>query len=661
MNDKPVHVTKGQRYSDVIHSRDIVAVRSMDRLKDLSDIAEKDEDVFPVRIDSEDGIAILRHSAAHLLANAVTNIYTAALPNTGPVVENGFYYDFDMKPVGEEDLARIEEEMRRIVKEDVPIVREFHSKEELMHIFSYNSYKIRIIEENISSGSSTLYRQGNFVDLCLGPHVPSTGYIRAFKLLSIASAVYKYDESKTLVRIYGTAFPNEKMLDGFLKNMEEAKNRDHRKILSEMDLAVFNSEWAPGFPLYTPRGQVIRKELLKYMDYVNGKNGWQDVWTPHVFRDTIWKQSGHYAKYKPNMYLFTLPDGDSYGIKPMNCPGHIAVFARRKYSYRDLPVKYSEPGTVYRYEKSGEVGGLTRPRAFTQDDGHEFLRIDQITEEIESLLRMVNEIFQTVFGGIETAFDLSVIDKEHPENYLISYVCNSCGYRIEGMRGTDIECPKCHSHDLKPDYSIWDRATEQLRDALDKLGIKYREYPGEAAFYGPKIDVHVKDALGRMWQLSTIQLDFFMPINFNLNYISSDNSEERIVMIHRAIYGSYERFMAILLEHFAGKLPTWLSPIQSYVIPISEAFNDYASRINDDLLKNGIRSMLDISQETVSKKIKIIHDSRPSYIVVVGKREMETSSVSVRLRNGKQKTLSEDEFIKMLKKEIEERNVNQAV
>ncbi|PYB68889.1 threonine--tRNA ligase [Thermoplasma sp. Kam2015] len=659
MPDSAVHVRKGQRYIDVIKDRNVVAVRIDNTLHDLRDVADGDVDAVPVSIYSEDGLQILRHSAAHLLANAVTNLYPDALPNTGPVVENGFYYDFDMKPIGEEDLAKIEDEMHRIQKENVPIEKIVYPKDELIRIFARNPYKLRIIEDNVSDASS-VYRQGNFVDLCLGPHVPSTGYIRAFKLLNIASAVYKYDESKTLVRIYGTAFPDEKSLKEYLHNLEEAKRRDHRKILSEMDLAVFNSEWAPGFPMYTQYGQMIRKELLAYMDQMNRKNGWLDVWTPHVFRDTIWKQSGHYAKYRPNMYLFTLPDGDSYGIKPMNCPGHIAIFSRRKYSYRDLPVRYSEPGTVYRYEKSGEVGGLTRPRAFTQDDGHAFLRMDQIGEEIRTLLNMVRETFTTLFGNIELSFDLSVIDRDHPENYLVSYVCRNCGNRIEGARGTDIECPVCHSHDLEADLSVWDNATEQLRGALRSMGIEYKEYPGEAAFYGPKIDVHVKDAIGRMWQLSTIQLDFFMPVNFGLTYTNSDGKEDRVVMVHRAIYGSYERVLAILLEHYAGKLPTWLTPIQAYVIPISGSFDDYARHVHEELMKNGIRSELDTSQDTVSKKIKLIHPYRPSYIVVVGAKEKENESVTARNREGKSKTYGLSEFISVLKKEIEERKVDQA-
>ncbi|BAB60447.1 tRNA synthetase Thr [Thermoplasma volcanium GSS1] len=654
-----IRVQKGQRYRDAINDKKVIAVKKGDKFLDLDEIAGEDEAVQPVYLDSEDGLYILRHSAAHLLANAVTNLFPEALPNTGPVVENGFYYDFDMKPITEEDLSKIEEEMKRIVKENVPIRRMIYSKDELLKIFSKNPYKIRIINENVE-GKSSVYQQGNFVDLCLGPHVPSTGYIKAFKLLSIASAVYKYDESKNLVRIYGTAFPDEKSLRRYLENLEEAKKRDHRKIIAEMDLAVFNSEWAPGFPMYTPNGQIIRKELIKYMDYVNGKNGWTDVWTPHVFKDTIWKQSGHYAKYKPNMYLFVLPDGDSYGIKPMNCPGHIAIFARRKYSYRDLPVKYSEPGTVYRYEKSGEVGGLTRPRAFTQDDGHEFIRMDQIVGEIKTLLGMVRETFTTVFGNIEMAFDLSVIDKEHPENYLLSYVCKDCGNRVEGLRGTDIECPVCHSHNMDPDFSTWDNATEQLRQAMDSMGITYKEYPGEAAFYGPKIDVHVKDALGRMWQLSTIQVDFFMPINFGLTYTNSEGKEERVVIIHRAIYGSYERFMAILLEHFAGKLPTWLTPIQTYVIPVGTANAEYARKVNKSLLDAGIRSVVDDGPDTVSKKIKMIHDQRPSYIVVVGAKEEQDNTVTVRNRAGKSKTYGMNEFLEIIKNEIEKRSVGQA-
>lgn len=660
-------IKSGERYSEVVKRlkiKDVVAVKVDNTLLDLSAVADKDGEFETVSAFSEEGIRILRHSTAHLLANAVVDVNPNALPNAGPPTDDGFYYDFDMSPVSAEDLAVIEKKMNEIAKKNVPIQRVELSKSDLLEKFSHNSYKIDKIKDNVEEGgSSSVYKQGEFVDFCLGPHVPSTGYMKAFKLLTVASTHYKGDESKPkMVRIYGTSFPNKEMLSEFLKNREEAAKRDHRRIGQEMDLLVFNSERAPGFPLYTPNGTILRNELMKHMRELNNKYGWKEVSTPHIFRDIIWKQSGHYAKYKPNMYIFTLPDGDSYGVKPMNCPGHITIFERVPHSYRDLPIRYSEAGTVYRYEKSGEVGGLTRPRSFTIDDGHAFLRQDQILEEMKKILTMVSETFTTILGSTELHFDLSLIDKEHPENYLLTYVCENCGNALEVRKSAmeeELLCPKCGSNKLNPDYSAWDEATEQLRNALEASNLKYKEYPGEAAFYGPKIDVHVRDAIGRLWQLSTIQLDFFMPTNFNLYYISSESKHERIIMIHRAIYGSYERFMAILLENFAGKLPTWLSPLQAYVIPVSENYVDYATSVRDQLASKGIRVELDTSPETISKKIKMIRPMRPSYIVVVGEKERNEGTVTARNRADKQMVLGIDSFAKDLSEEIENRDINQ--
>lgn len=660
-------VSKGEKFSEAFKKakiKDVVAAKVGEVLYDLSETATEDAEVVPISIHSDEGLSILRHSTAHLLANAIVELYPGAKPNAGPPTEDGFYYDFDMEPISSDDFEKIEKRMLEISKKNVPIEKLVLSRKDLEEQFKGNQYKLDKIEAKVpESGSSTAYRQGDFVDFCLGPHVPSTGYIRAFKLLSVASTHYKADENlPAMVRIYGTSFPDRKLLDEFLKNREEAAKRDHRRLAREMDLLVFNAERAPGFPLYTPNGTVIRNELMAYMRSMNLRNGWQEVSTPHIFKDTIWKQSGHYAKYKPDMFIFTLPDGDNYGVKPMNCPGHITIFERVPHSYRDLPIKYAEPGTVYRNEKSGEVGGLLRPRAFTQDDGHAFLRFDQIVDEVKSILKMISEIFRTIMGDVELYFDLSLIDKEKPENYLLGYLCKKCGNKLEARRaasGESLTCPSCGSAELEPDFSEWDEATEQLRKSLNESGLKYKEYPGEAAFYGPKIDVHMKDAIGRMWQLSTVQVDFFLPANFNLYYVNSESQHEKVVIIHRAIYGSYERFMAILLENFAGKLPTWLSPIQVYVIPVSESFNDYAEKVHMELKKIGVRSQLDLSSETISKKIKMIRPMRPAYIAVVGEKELEAGTVAIRNRADKQKVLSLDEFESNIGKEIKERSVKQ--
>ncbi len=664
-----VDAKKGESFGDALKRnkiRDAVAVEMDGRLTDLSDTATSDCRVKPITTGTREGITILRHSAAHLLANAITDLYPKAVPNAGPPTEDGFYYDFDMEPISTDDFGRIEERMKEISRENRPIEKLSLPRDQLLEMFSSNPYKKEKIGDNIKEGgSSTAYRQGNYVDFCTGPHVPSTGFIRSFKLLSLSSAHYKGDESRQkMVRIYGTAFPDEKQLKQYIRNREEAAKRDHRKLAQEMDLLVLNPERAPGFPLYTPNGTVIKNELIRYMSRMNRSRGWEEVMTPIAYRDTMWKQSGHYAKYKEDMYLFTLKDGDSYALRPMNCPGHITIYERFPHSYREMPVKYSEAGTVYRYEKWGEVSGLTRPRSFTIDDGHAFLRPDQILEEMISLLGMVKETFATTLGESDFVYDLSIIDRDHPEKYLLTYVCEKCGEALDARRAGnegEIKCPNCGSSKLKPDYSAWDHATDQLKIALDKLNIEYREFPGEAAFYGPKIDIHVKDALGRSWQLSTIQLDFFQPNNFNLNFINSESKPEKVVVIHRAIFGSYERFMAILLEHYAGKLPTWLAPMQVYVIPVSEAVNGYAQRVHEKLFNAGYRSELDLSPDTISKKIKMIRDKRPSYIAVLGERESQNGTVTIRNRAGKQSEYPLDELVEKLGHEIRGRRIEQTL
>ncbi len=666
---KKVEVKRGESFAEALKRtgvKDAIAASLDGKEFDLTTTADNDCTIMPVKAGSPEGLRILRHSAAHLLANAVIELFPDAKPNAGPPTDDGFYYDIKMEPVNQESLEKIEKRMKDIASRNIPIVREVHTKEELKIMFSANPFKSEKIEESVpEGGSSSVYRQGNFADFCRGPHVPSTGYLRNIKLLSVASAHYKGDDRNTeLVRIYGTAFESDDSLKKFLKNREEAAKRDHRRIGQEMDLFVFNSERAPGFPFYTPNGTILKNELTEFMRELNREYGWEDVQTPHIFKDTIWKQSGHYAKYKENMFLFTLPDGDNYGVKPMNCPGHIIIFERTPKSYRELPMLYSEPGTVYRYEKSGEVGGLTRPRMFTVDDGHGFLRPDQILTEISRVIEMIRKTFDTVFGSMELTFELSAIDRSKPENYLIRYNCQKCGYQIETRRSSNedaLSCPECGSSDLEPDFSLWDEATDQLRTALQKSGIPFKEIPGEAAFYGPKIDVHIRDALGRSWQLSTIQVDFFMPSNFGLYYINQESKHDRIIMLHRAIFGSYERFMAILIEHFAGKFPTWLSPLQAYIVPVSEKFSDYAIKVERELKKAGIRAKADLSTETMNKKIKMIRPMRPSYIIVVGEKEESQNTVTVRNRDNRQVELKLSEAVDTMLKEIRHRLPSQTL
>lgn len=666
--EKKIKVKKGTPVAQSVPREllpEIVAARIGDTAVDLSFIPDRDEEAELISADTEDGLRILRHSAAHLTAQAVLSIYKDAKLNAGPPTEDGFYYDIQMDPISLEDLGKIEARMKEISARKLKIERIEMTREDLEKKFAQNRFKLDKIVAKVKPGQrSTVYRQGDFEDFCTGPHVPDTSYLGAVKLLSVASTNYLGDVNREkMVRIYGTAFPDRKSLEHYLAMRDEALKRDHRKIGQEMDLFTFNSERAPGFPLYAPNGQWIRSMMVGFMKNLNEKYGWQEVWTPHLFKDTMWKQSGHYAKYKDNMYLFQLSDGDSYAIKPMNCPGHITIFERTMYSYRDLPVKYFEAGTVYRYEKSGEVGGLTRPRAFTIDDGHAFLRMDQMVAEITAVLAMVREAFSAFFESPEMIYDLSVIDKENYDNYLISYHCNSCN-TISDIRKAAVEelrCPACGSTGLEPDFRRWDAATDALRMALQSNGIPYKEFPGEAAFYGPKIDIHVKDALGRSWQLSTVQLDFFMPINFELSFINEQGKKETPVMVHRAIYGSYERFLVILLESYAGRLPTWLSPLQCYVVPVSQSFSQYGQKVAEALKARGIRTVLDDSNETMNRKIRNVRRLRPSYIVVVGAKEAESNTVSVRNRDEKQSVHELDRFAEALEKEIDERRIQQTL
>lgn len=660
-----IRISRGQKFSDLLPGRrDVVAVEVNGKLHDLRETAETDLVFTPVNVHSEPGLSVLRHSGAHLLAQAIMELYPDTLLNAGPVTENGFYYDVKMNPPSSEELKKIEDRMHELSRQKIEITREILTKDDLLKLFKGNRYKIDKINAHVDE-RSTIYRQGNFYDFCTGPHVPDTSYLEHIKLLNVASTNYKGDiHEDVLVRIYGTAFPDQKSLKNFLTMREEAEKRDHRKIGSEMELYYFEPERAPGLPLYAPNGASIRNSLIDFMRKLNTQFGWREVSTPHLFKDVMWKTSGHYYKYKDDMFLFTLPDGESYALKPMNCPGHITIYESQSHSYRDMPVKFSEFGTVYRYEKSGEMGGLTRPRVFTVDDGHEFMRRDQIEDEIKSVLEMMKITFSTFFTDIDIRYDLSVIDKKAPEKYLLAHKCLNCGMLNEPKRvlsENEIKCESCGSDHLEPDYTLWDSATDQLRSALISSGLKFQEYEGEAAFYGPKIDVHIKDSLGRSWQLTTIQIDFFMSIAFGLYYMNSESKKEIPVMLHRAIYGSIERFMVILLENSYGKLPTWISPIQAYVIPLTEEQEKYAEMVNNKLMENGIRTYFDKSNESVSKKIKLGRRFRPSYFLVLGKKEEDNGDVSVRNRKDRIKTMNLDDLLSLIKSEIDKKEIEQGM
>ncbi len=607
--------------------KDLVAAKVNGKLVDLSHIVNEDATIEPVRIDSEDGIHILRHSGAHILAQAVKELYPDAQPTVGPVTEDppGFYYDIHMRNVTEEDLKKIEDKMREIVKLNLKISRKELKKDELKELFKNNPFKLELIEENVPDGSSsTIYEQGNFVDFCLGPHLPSTGYLRAFKILSVSNAYWRGNEKGTpLVRIYGTAFPNEKMMKEYFAMLEEAKRRDHRKLGAELDLFIMRPEYGPSFPIYTPKGVALRNELINYMKQLNRKAGYEEVWTPHAFKTTLWEKSGHMSHYRDNMFLMEVENED-YGMKPMNCPGHILIFQRKAWSYRDMPVRFSEFATVYRYEKSGVTSGLLRVRSLTQDDGHAFVRMDQIEEEVGKLIDIIKEVYYSTFGIKELKFKLSTRDENNKEKYTGS-------------------------------SEVWERATKALKQSLENRSIKYEIKEGEAAFYGPKIDVDVRDAIGRYWQLSTIQLDFFMPDkdHFDLKYNDENNQPQQPVMIHRAIYGSLDRFMGVIIEHFAGAFPLWISPIQVRVVNISEGSIEYSKKVIERVISEGIRVDSDLSSETINKKIREAHGDKIPYTIIIGDKEVNESKISVRDRKNKQKNLvSLEDFITVLKEEI---------
>jgi len=610
--------------------------------------------------DDGEGLDVLRHSAAHLLAQAVIAIHPDAKPTIGPATETGFYYDFQMEPVAEEDLGAIEKKMKELSRANIPVERRIIPRSELETLFADNPFKLELIREHVEGdGATTAYAQGEFLDLCRGPHVRSTAVVRHFKLTTTSSCFWRGDDSRErLVRIYGTVFPSKSALKGHLKMMEEAKKRDHRVIGPKNDLFFIKSEVGPAFPLYPPEGTVVRNQLIEFMRKTNVEYGWDEVWTPQAFRNSLWFRSGHWKNYRDKMFpvldpklkdrpvkeclqedgktlsVTSMYDESDYALKPMNCPGHIQIFDRYARSYRDLPVRYSEFGTVYRYEQSGETSGLLRVRCLTQDDGHCFCRSDQVEVEVTKLIDMVVYVFRDVIGLTDMQFNVSTRASER---------------KFDPDTGEELK--------YIGDEDTWSRATEALKAALEARGIPYKVKDGEAAFYGPKIDVDVKDCIGRSWQCSTVQLDFFMPKRFELTYKDAENQDADIIMIHRTIYGTLDRFMGILIEEFAGRFPTWLSPVQVSVIPISDDQADAAISVQDRLRSLGVRVRADLSRERMQKKIKLAQDRGTPYMLVIGKREAEEGTVSVRHRTGVQvNDIPLGEFIEMLMGEIDGRD-----
>ncbi|HDP70395.1 MAG TPA: threonine--tRNA ligase [Actinobacteria bacterium] len=604
-------------------AKDAIAGKIDKKLVDLGVSILEDSEIEIITFSSPEGPDIYRHSASHIMAQAVGELYPKAKFGIGPAIEEGFYYDFDLgNSLSLENLGKIEKKMKEIIKENNHFTCKEMSKEEAIELFkSLNQeYKIELIEE-IEGKTVKIYQNGNFVDLCRGPHIPTTGKIKAVKLLNVAGAYWRGDENRPMLqRIYGTAFDDPKKLDEFIHRQEEAIRRDHRKLGNELDLFSINDDFGAGLVLWHPKGALMRKIIEDFWRDEHLKRGYEMVMTPHVAKVDLWKTSGHWDFYRENMYSPMKVEEQEYVIKPMNCPAHILIYKSRTRSYRELPLRWAELGTVYRYERSGVLHGLLRVRGFTQDDAHIFCSPDQIEDEILKILDVVLCMLRT-FGFNEYEIYLST----RPDKYV----------------GTS---------------ENWERATDALRLALEDVGLSYQIDPGEGVFYGPKIDIKIKDALGRAWQCSTIQVDFNIPERFDVTYMGKDNREHQPIMIHRAILGSIERFIGCLIEHYAGAFPVWLAPVQASVLPIADRHNDYANTIVFELLKAGIRAETDLRSESINKKIRDGQVKKIPYMIIVGDNEVETNTVAIRGRGGKdRRDISLSEFLDELTKEISQR------
>jgi len=590
-------------------------------------IPVKDGEFKLIPFDEKEGLKVLWHSASHILAQAVLRLFPDAKPGIGPAIENGFYYDFYLeKPFTPDDLDRIEKEMQNIIKEDYTIKRESISKREARKLFVKNKFKIELINE-IEGDSVTIYSQGEFVDLCRGPHILSTGKVGFVKLLSVASAYWRGDEEKeSMQRIYGIAFRKKEILKEYIKRQEEAKRYDHRVLGKELGIFGIYEEAGPGLIFWHPNGAIIRREIENFWINEHIKRGYQLVYTPHIARSKLWKISGHLEFYKDNMYIFPV-DEEDYVVKPMNCPGHILIYKSKIHSYRDLPVRFAELGTVYRRERSGVLHGMLRVRGFTQDDGHIFCTPEQLNEEILKVFDLSIFMMET-FGYKDYKIDLSVRDPLHKEKYA----------------GNDDD---------------WEMAESALAKALKNRGYPYKREEGEAVFYGPKIDIKLLDAFGREWQGPTIQFDFNLAKRFDVFYIGEDGNKHNVYLIHRALLGSMERFIGGLIEHYKGSFPLWLSPIQVKVLTVTEDGEEFALEVYNQFLEAGIRVELDIRNEKIGKKIREAEVNKIPYMVIIGKKEKESREVSVREhKRGDIGNFTVENFIVMLKEKIIAREVS---
>ena len=603
--------------------KDAIAAKFNGQEADLTFIPETDGNLELILTTSPEGLEILRHSTSHLMAHAVKRLYPNVQVTIGPAIKDGFYYDFDTdKPFTDEDLPKIEEEMKKIIKENIPVIRKIMTKKDAIEYFKKNNepYKVEIIED-IDADTVSFYEQGDFIDLCRGPHVPSTGYLKSYKLMSVAGSYWRGDSNNKMLSLkYGTAFESKETLDNYLKKLKEAKERDHRKLGKELNLFSFHDE-GPGFPFWHPKGMIVYKEVESYIRNENEKRGYVEIKTPAILNEELWHRSGHWDNYKENMY-FTEIDETKFAIKPMNCPGGLIVYNSNIHSYRDLPLRVAELGFVHRHELSGALHGLFRVRAFTQDDAHIFCTEEQFPEEIINTIEYYLSVYKD-FGFK----DFEIFVSTRPKKSI----------------GTD---------------EAWELATNSLINALDKLNISYKINEGDGAFYGPKIDFCIKDVLDRSWQCGTLQVDFSLPMRFEISYEGKDGRKHTPVMLHRAILGSMERFIGIITEHYNGKFPLWLSPLQIAVVNVLNDKNqiDRVKEIAASLKTAGFRAEVDDSNDNLGTKIKKYRLQRTPYTVIIGADELTSGKLSVRTRSSKEiKDMDLIEFIEKLKKESKER------
>lgn len=600
-------------------AKSVVAAKIDGNVRSLTDPIKQDSDLLLLKFEDEGADHVYRHTSSHIMAHAVTSLFPGTKLAIGPSINNGFYYDFDTDHIfTDEDFPLIEKKMEEIIKADYPIERFTLPKNEALDFVKNNPYKYELVTDLDENEDISFYRQNDFVDLCAGPHLPSTGKVKVVKILSVAGAYWRGDEkNKMLQRLYATSFPSQAMLDEYIYKMEEAKKRDHRKLGKELDLYDIFEE-GPGFPFFFPKGMEIRNQLIDYWRREHKRAGYGEIQTPIILNEELWHRSGHWDHYKNNMYFTTIDEGN-YAIKPMNCPGGMLAFKRRMYSYRDLPLRTAELGLVHRHELSGALHGLMRVRCFTQDDAHIFMTEDQMKQEIVGVINLMEKIY-SLFN-----FEYKVELSTKPEN--------SMGRKEQ-----------------------WDIAENALQEALESLNMKYELNPGDGAFYGPKIDFHIQDSIGRTWQCGTIQLDFQMPERFDLTYMGADGNKHRPVMLHRALFGSIERFIAILTEHYAGAFPVWLSPVQVKILPLTDRQAEYAQKIRDILMANDIRVECDFRSEKIGYKIREAQLEKIPYMIVVGDKEMENNQVAVRVRKvGDIGTMFLEEFQNRIVKEINEK------